>query len=110
MYRAPVWIEAMKYAYNRRKYIRVQRLINLRIDHTFCTTSNEALCVLAGTIPIIIKVEVVVNIHNIKIGEETKRTRDREVEPKYWQHPADDAKIIEAKEHKDQTIHSYMQN
>jgi ribonuclease HI len=29
------------------------------------------------------------------------------VELKYWQHPADDAKIIEAKEHKDQTIHAY---
>jgi hypothetical protein len=84
--------------------------MNLRIANTFCTTSNEALCVLAGTIPIIIKVEELVNIHNIKNGEETKHTRHREVEPKYWQHPADDAKIIEAKEHKDQTIHSYMQN
>jgi ribonuclease HI len=29
------------------------------------------------------------------------------VELKYWQHPADEAKILEADEHKDQTIHAY---
>jgi hypothetical protein len=28
-YGAPVWIEAMKYEHNRKKYIRVQRLINI---------------------------------------------------------------------------------
>ena len=29
------------------------------------------------------------------------------MEPKYWQHPADEAKILEADEHKDKIIHSY---
>ena len=29
---------------------------------------------------------------------------DRELEIKYWQHPADDAKIIEAEKGKDHTI------
>jgi len=29
------------------------------------------------------------------------------VELKYWQHPADEAKILEADEHKDQIIHAY---
>jgi ribonuclease HI len=32
---------------------------------------------------------------------------DREVDLKHWQHPADDAKIIEADDHKDQLIHVY---
>lgn len=31
------------------------------------------------------------------------------MELKYWQHPADDAKIIEAKEHKDQIIRAYTE-
>ena len=30
LYGAPVWIDAIKYEHNRQKYIRVQRLINLR--------------------------------------------------------------------------------
>jgi len=42
LYGAPVWIDAMKYTCNRRKYIRAQRIINLRIAKAFCTTSNEA--------------------------------------------------------------------
>jgi hypothetical protein len=29
------------------------------------------------------------------------------VELKYWQHPADEDKILKADEHKDQTIHAY---
>ena len=35
LYGAPVWIDAMKYTYNRRKYIRAQRMINLRIAKAF---------------------------------------------------------------------------
>jgi len=30
IYGAPVWIDAMKYEYNKHKYIRIQRLINIR--------------------------------------------------------------------------------
>jgi hypothetical protein len=29
------------------------------------------------------------------------------LEHKYWQHPTDEAKILEADEHKDQAIHAY---
>jgi len=29
------------------------------------------------------------------------------MELKYWQHPADEAQILEADEHKDQIIHAY---
>jgi len=108
LYGAPVWIDAMKYTCNKRIYIRVQRLINLRIAKAFRTTSTEALCVVAGTIPIIIKIEEAVNLYNIKKGR-GNRTHiiDREVDIKYWQHPADDAKIIETEKGTDYTIQAY---
>ena len=43
---APVWMEAMIYKHNRQKYIRVQRLINIRMANAYCTRSSEALCML----------------------------------------------------------------
>ena len=59
-YGAPVWFEAMKHAHNRQKYVRVQRLINLRMATAYRTTSSEALCILTGMTPIILKLEAVV--------------------------------------------------
>ena len=59
-YGAPVWFEAMKHAHNRQKYVRVQRLINLRMARAYRTTSSEALCILTGMTPIILKLEAVV--------------------------------------------------
>jgi hypothetical protein len=56
-YGAPVWIEAMNHEYNRRKYIRVQRLINTSIAKAYRTTSSEALCMVMAMTPIIIKLE-----------------------------------------------------
>jgi hypothetical protein len=46
LYGAPVWTEALKYKHNRLKYIRVQRLINIRIAKAYRTMSNEALCIM----------------------------------------------------------------
>jgi hypothetical protein len=57
LYGAPVWIEAMKYEHNRIKYIRVQRLMNLRTAQSFSTTSSEALCILAGKILLLLKLK-----------------------------------------------------
>jgi len=37
-YGAPVWIDAMKYEYNRQKNTRVQRLINIRMAKVYRTT------------------------------------------------------------------------
>jgi hypothetical protein len=56
-YAAPVWIRAMEKNYNRNLYTRVQRLINIKIAKAYRTTSNEALCILTGNAPIVIKVE-----------------------------------------------------
>jgi hypothetical protein len=48
LYGASVWIDAMQYENNKQKYIRVQRLINIRTAKAFRTTSSEALCILTG--------------------------------------------------------------
>ena len=50
-------IDTMKYTCNRRKYIRAQRMINLRIAKAFCTTSNEALCIVADMTPLYVKLK-----------------------------------------------------
>jgi hypothetical protein len=69
-YGAPVWIEAMNHKYNRRKYIRVQHLINISMAKAYRTTSSEALCMLTATPPIIIKLEEIIKQYNKKKKEE----------------------------------------
>jgi ribonuclease HI len=105
---APVWIDAMKYEYNKRKYIRIQRLINIQTAKAFRTTSNEALCILTGITPIIIKTEEAVGLYNARKtrGSQTQEI-DYVVEHKNWPHPADGAIIIEEEETKDSTVLAY---
>ena len=57
LYGVTVWIDAMKYTCNRKKYIRAHRMINLRIAKAYCMTSKEALCIVAATTPILLKIE-----------------------------------------------------
>ena len=73
----------MKYEYNRRKYYRVQRPMNINMAKAFRTTSSEVLCILTGTTPIIIKIEEAVKKYSIRT-EERGRTQptDRELERK----------------------------
>jgi hypothetical protein len=60
LYASPVWVESIKKEFNRAKFVRVQRLISLRIAKAYCTVSHEALCILTGKTPTNIKVEEVV--------------------------------------------------
>jgi ribosomal protein L5 len=69
LYGAAAWIEAMKHKYNRQKYIKVQQLMNVRMAKAFHTTSSEALCILTGMTPIIIKTEEAVKQYNIRKGK-----------------------------------------
>ena len=87
----------------------MQRLLNIRIAKAFRTTSSEALCILAGTTPIIIiKSEEVVKQYIISKGKGSQtQLIDRELELKNWPHPADAVKITEAKGYMDQTIQAY---
>ena len=98
----------MKYTCSRRKYIRAERLINLRIAKAFRTRSNETLCIVADTNPILLKIVEAVSIYNLRKGSGNQtHAVDREVEFQHWQHSADEAKILVDDEHKDQIIHAY---
>jgi ribonuclease HI len=108
LYGAPVWTEAMKYSYNRLKCIRVQRLMNIRVAKAHRTMSSEALCIVTGMTPIIIKTQEAVKQYNIRKrkGNQTHLI-DREVDLKNWPHLADVVRIIEDNGYKEQTIQIY---
>ena len=107
-YGAPVWIEAMKHQHNRQKLKRVQRLINLRMARAFRTTSGDALCILTGMKPIIIKIEEIVKQHEFK-GRQPQREYhlDYEVEYRHWPHPATAVTIKEIDAPEESTIAAY---
>jgi len=82
--------------------------MNRRMAKAFRTTSSEALCIVTGMTPIIIKTEEAVKQYNIRKrkGSQTQLIY-REVELKNWPHPADVVKIIEDNGNKEQTIKIY---
>jgi hypothetical protein len=98
----------MKYENNRQNYIKAQQLMNIRMAKAFRTMSSEALCILTGITPIIIKTEQAVKQYNIRKrkGSQT-HVFDNEVELKNWPHPADTVKVTEAKDHKDLMVQAY---
>ena len=108
LYGALVWIDAMKYGHNRQKYIRFQRLINIRMAKAYRTASSDALCTLTGITPVSIRSEVAVKQYNIRKirGSQTPEI-DNVVELKDWTHPADAVIITEAKDYKDQLVQVY---
>jgi ribonuclease HI len=70
--------------------------------------SSEALCIVIGMTPIIIKTEEAFKQYGIRRrkGSHTQLI-NREVELKNWPHPADVVKIIEDNGYKEQTIQMY---
>jgi hypothetical protein len=90
LYAAPVWIESIKKEYNKAKYVRVQRLIGLRIAKAYRTISHEALCILTELTPINIKAKEVVTLYNITTGRKNQEYQiDKAENPRNWLHPAD---------------------
>ena len=75
LYAAPVWVESINKECNRAKFIRVQRLICLRIAKAYRRISQEALCILTGLTPINIKAEEVATLYNITTGEIIRNSR-----------------------------------
>ena len=108
LYGAPVWIDAMQYEYNQRKYIRVQRMINILTAKAFRTTSTEALCILAGITPIIIKAEEAAKMYHAR---KTKPSHSQEIDNtldyKDWPHPADYPTITISEDNKSPIIQAY---
>jgi hypothetical protein len=94
LYGAPMWIEAMKFESNKRKCIRIQRLINIKIATAY-RTSTEDLCIITGLTPIIIKTEEAVSLYNArKVKGYTTQEIDYAVDQKHWTHPAEGAIIV----------------
>ena len=98
----------VQYENNRQKYIRVQRLINIRMAKAYRTTSSEALCILTGMTPIIIKLVEVVKRYNIM---EKMASRSFELDPdvdlKYWPHPADVVTVKEVACNEEASVQAY---
>jgi ribonuclease HI len=108
LYGAPVWFEAMKLEYNKRKFIRIQRLINIRTAKAFRTTSSEALCIIAGVTPITIKIEEAVSLYKARESKTHQTLEiDIAVKVKHWPHPADCATIIQDDNIADSTVQIY---
>ena len=107
-YGAPVWIEAMKLAYSRRRYIRVQRLINIRTAKAFRTTSSEAVCILTGVTTIIIKIEESVRLYKARNSPEYQGHEiDTAVKLKNWPHPTECSTITETDNGNESSVHIY---
>ena len=69
---------AMTKETNRRKYKRVQRLINIKIAKAYRTISYEASCTLVGETPIIIKLQEIVSMYT-SLSESADTTMDRKI-------------------------------
>jgi hypothetical protein len=70
--------------------LRVQRLINIKMAKTYCTVSNEALCLLTGMTPIDIKIEEAAQLYQRTRGNAKDKAQfDSDMNVKHWQHPAE---------------------
>ena len=88
-----MWRSVLDNTSYKAKLIITQRLINIRIAKAYRTVSNEALCVITGLTPINIKVEETAQYCDCMKGH--GNLIDREMEAKYWTHPANSVKITE---------------
>ena len=64
----------------------------------FRTTSNEALCILTGLTPVVIKTEEAVKLYKIMRNRQSHEI-EHEAQPKDWLHPADSVRVTEQQEH-----------
>ena len=77
--------------------------MNIKIAKAYRTISNDALCILTGNTPIVIKAEETANIYRITRDRQNHQL-EHEAEPKDWTHPADSVRISEQNEAKEHTI------
>jgi len=85
-----VWKKTIDKVRYKLKLERVQRLINIRIAKAYHTVSNEALCILTGLTPIAIKIDEESQFYQLTKGSTKEEALvDRDMEVKYWHHPAE---------------------
>ena len=92
----PAWKSVRNMFCYKTKLIRIRKLINIRIAKACRTVSNEA-CVITVLIRINIKIEEIGKYYELTKGKGTQY--EKEMEVKYWNHPAKHVKIIEVQEH-----------
>jgi hypothetical protein len=103
LYAAPVWIESINKECNKAKYVRVQRIISLRIAKAYRTISHEALCILTGITPIHIKAQEVATQYNITTERSTQKYQiDKAEFPSNWLHPANRVSVNDTKDEGDE--------
>ena len=72
------------------RLLTVQRLINIKLAKAYRTVSNEALCVLTGMMPINIKIDQEAQLYQLTKGTAKNKTQiDKDMEVRYWLHPAE---------------------
>jgi hypothetical protein len=90
LYGAPVWRKAIDVVSYKSKLLRVQRFINIKIAKAYRTVSNEALCVLTGMMPIDLKIDHAARIYQLTKGNDKEKALfGKDMEVRYWQHPAE---------------------
>jgi ribonuclease HI len=80
--------------------------MNIKIAKAYCTTPNDALCILTGNAPVEINAEEAANLYRITKDKQNQQM-DYETQPKDWTHPADTVRICEQNELTEHTIHKY---
>ena len=74
---------------HRKKLIRVQRLINIKVAKAYRTVSNDPLCIITGLTPIHLKIKETAELYKIVRGNRHKNSLiDHDKPPKQWLHPA----------------------
>ncbi|KAJ8916468.1 hypothetical protein NQ315_014686 [Exocentrus adspersus] len=73
LYAAPLWTQVLNVASYREQLVRVQRQMAIRICRSYRTVSNEAVVVVAGTIPLYLLVAERLRIDNSDRTAETKK-------------------------------------
>lgn len=74
-YGVPAWAVALKAEYNVKKLIRVHRLMCLRVASAYRTISYEAVCVIAGMMPIDTLLEEDVECYNERDSVQVRRVK-----------------------------------
>ena len=82
--------------------------MNTRIAKAYCTTPSEALCILTGMTPIIVKTGEEVEQYNISKRKGSQSlVFDNDMELKGWPHQTDAVKITVVKDYKKTTVQAY---
>lgn len=99
LYCSPIWAEKLNKT-KIKKFRKMQRLIAMRITKAYRTISYESVIVIAGLIPIDIKIKESINISNIKSNKNgiinglNCDYMERNIDHKLLPHPAKSAPII----------------